>query len=145
MPARTYTRVRRVDTPVLPVYFLSTGPPARDFPTWMHPDEPGQACDLLHDDLSLTNLRTPTRHNQTIDGVPILLPDHVYRLVIGIPRVTNKDTFHLSNDACQSSVDQDQAQQQHGNRFQCFPLGENEDDTVIPEQCLSMRIGKKCG
>jgi hypothetical protein len=84
----------------------------------MNPDEPRQACDGLHDDVSLTNLRTSTGQNQTIDGVPVLLPDHVYRSVIGILRVTNKDTFHLSNDACKSSIDQAQAQQQHGNRFQ---------------------------
>jgi hypothetical protein len=137
MPARAYTRARGVDTSVLPVYFLSTCPPARGFPAWMNPDEPCQACDVLHDDISPTNLRTSTSQNQTIDGVPVLLPDHVYRLVIGILRVTNKDPFHLSNDACHSSIDQDQAQQQHGNRFQCFPLVANEDDTVLPEQCLS--------
>ena len=29
--------------------------------------------------------------------------------------------------------------------FNDFPLGENADDTVIPKQCLSMRIGTKRG
>jgi len=84
----------------------------------MNPDEPCQAGDVLHDDVSLINLRTSPRQNQTIDGIPVVLPDHVYRLVICTLRVTNKDTFHLSNDACKSSIDQDEAQQQHGNRFQ---------------------------
>ena len=84
----------------------------------MNPDEPHQACDVLYDDVSLTNLRTSTRQNQTIDSVPVLLPDHVYRLVICILRVTNKDTFHLSNDARKSRSDENQAQQQHGNCFQ---------------------------
>ena len=111
-------RVRGVDTSGLPGYFLSTCPPASGFPTWMNPDEPCQACDVLHDDVPLINLRTSTRQNQTIDGVPVVLPYHVYRLVICTLRVTNKDTFHLSNDACKSSIDQDEAQQQHGNRFQ---------------------------
>ena len=100
------------------MYFLSTCPPASGFPTWMNPDEAHQACDVLHDDVSLTNLRTSARQNQTIDGVPVLLPYHVYRLVICILRVTNKDTFHLSNDACKSRSDENQAQQQHGNCFQ---------------------------
>ena len=85
---------------------------------WMNPDEPRQACDVLYDDVSLTNLRTSTRQNQTIDGIPILLPYHVYRLVICILRVTNKDAFHLSNDARKSRIGQNQAQKQHGNRFQ---------------------------
>ena len=102
----------------------------------MNPDEPCQACDVLHDDVPLINLRTSTRQNQTIDGVPVVLPYHVYRLVICTLRVTNKDTFHLSNDARKSSIDQDQAQQQHGNRFQGFPLGDSEDDTMIPVQGL---------
>ena len=84
----------------------------------MNPDEPRQACDALYDDVSLTNLRTSTRQNQTIDGIPILLPYHIYRLVICILRVTNKNTFHLSNDACKSSIDENQAQQQHGYCFQ---------------------------
>jgi len=98
----------------------------------MNPDQPCQAGNVLHDDVSLANLRTSARQNQTIDGVPVLLPDHVYRLVICIFRVTNKDTFHLPDDACQSRIDQDQAQQQHGDRFQYFSLDENEDDPVIP-------------
>ena len=84
----------------------------------MNPDESRQACDVLHDHVSLINLRTSARQNQTIDGVPVLLPYHVYRLVICILCVTNKDTFHLSNDACKSRTDENQAQQQHGNRSQ---------------------------
>jgi hypothetical protein len=74
----------------------------------MNPNEPRQACNVLHDHVSLTNLRTSARQNQSIDSVPVVLPDHVYRSVIGVLRITNKDTFHLSNDACQSSIDQDQ-------------------------------------
>ena len=129
MPARTRPRAQGVET--LLVYFLSTCPPARDFPTWMNPDKPCQACNMLHDDVPPTNLRTSPRRNQTIDGVPVLLPDHVYRLIIGVLRITNKDTFHLSNDTGKSSIDKDQAQQQYGDRFQCFSLGEDKDDPVM--------------
>ena len=103
---------------VLLVYFLSTCPPARGFPMWMNPDKLRQACDVLHDDISLTNLCTSTRQNQTIDAVPVLLSYHVYRLLICLLRVTNKDAFHLSNDARKSRIGHNQAQKQHGNRFQ---------------------------
>ncbi len=84
----------------------------------MNSDEPRQACNVLHDHVSLTNLRTSARQNQTIHSVPVVLPDHVYRVVIRVLRITNKDSFHLSNDACPGRIAQDQAQQQHGNGFQ---------------------------
>jgi hypothetical protein len=65
---------------------------------------------VLYDDISLIHLRTFARQNQMIDAVPVVSSYHVYRLVIGILRVTHKGLFHLSYDAGKNRIDQDQAQ-----------------------------------